>query len=58
VADSPGGEWAGDQVDWDWLFVGLVQHLPTLQRPGRGPSGGNGSGPSGGRPADAQPLAA
>ena len=33
VADSPGGEWVGDQIEWDWLFAGLVRHLPTVQRP-------------------------
>lgn len=32
VADSPGGEWAGDRVEWDWLFAGLVRYLPTVQR--------------------------
>jgi len=40
IADSPGGEWAGDQVEWGWLFAGLVHYLPTIQRPVDGPSGG------------------
>jgi len=33
VADSPGGEWVGDQIEWDWLFAGFVRYLPTLPRP-------------------------
>jgi hypothetical protein len=44
VADSPGGEWVGDQIEWDWLFAGLVRHLPTVQQPVDGPSGNANAG--------------
>ena len=29
VADSPGGHWQGDRIDWDCLFAALAGHLPV-----------------------------
>ena len=29
IADSPGGHWQGDRIDWDCLFAALADHLPV-----------------------------
>lgn len=29
IADSPGGQWQGDRIDWDCLFASLAAHLPV-----------------------------